>query len=160
MAEPASLVGEMSKQEIELTAYCGLYCGDCIRYRSKAADLGRDLLGELQNEEWGKYAEISSDKAFKNYEHCREVLDAIVRRKCDDACRPGGGCSAFSCKIVDCCQKRGFEGCWQCDEFENCREFELLKPLHGDKPVLNLRKIRELGLDKWAEHRYKCYVWQ
>ena len=160
MAEPASLVGEMSKQEIELTAYCGLYCGDCIRYRSKAADLGRDLLGELQNEDWGKYAEISSDKAFKNYEHCHEVLDAIVRRKCDDACRPSGGCSAFSCKIVDCCQKRGFEGCWQCDEFENCREFELLKPLHGDKPVLNLRKIRELGLEKWAEHRYKCYVWQ
>jgi hypothetical protein len=150
----------MSKQEIELTAYCGLYCGDCIRYRSKAADLARDLLSELQNEGWDKYAEISSDEAFKNYEHCREALNAVARRKCDDACRPGGGCVAFSCRIVDCCLKRGFEGCWQCDEFENCREFEFLKPLHGDTPALNLRKIRELGLDKWAEHRHKCYVWQ
>jgi hypothetical protein len=38
----------MSKQEIELTAYCGLYCGDCIRYRSKAIDLAEDLAYELQ----------------------------------------------------------------------------------------------------------------
>ena len=168
MAEPAALVGEMSKQEIELTAYCGLYCGDCIRYRSKAADLARALLDELQGEEWDKYAEFKSGstkqfdavKQFEHYRECCEVLEAIIAVQCNNPCRVGGGCPTFSCKILDCCRKKGFEGCWQCDEFENCREFEFLKPLHGDTPVLNLRKIRELGLEKWTEHRYKCYVWQ
>ena len=150
----------MSKEEIALTAYCGLYCGDCIRYRSKAADLARDLLSELQNVQWDKYAKISSAKGLKHYEQCREVLEAIVARRCDKACRPGGGCPSFHCKIIECCQKRGFEGCWQCDESQSCQEFEFLKPFHGDAPLLNLKRIKELGLDKWTEHRHKFYVWQ
>ena len=40
----------MSKQEVELTGYCGLYCGDCIRYRSRAADLAEELLDELRKQ--------------------------------------------------------------------------------------------------------------
>ena len=32
--------------DIELTAYCGLYCGDCIRYRSKASDPAKPILEE------------------------------------------------------------------------------------------------------------------
>ena len=30
----------------ELTAYCGLYCGDCHRYQSRYSELARDLKRE------------------------------------------------------------------------------------------------------------------
>jgi len=155
----------MNNKEIELTAYCGLYCGDCIRYRSKAADLARDLLSELQNTGFGKYAEVKSSSVnkaeeLKHYQECCKVLAAIVELQCNESCRVGGGCPTFSCTIVNCCQKKGFEGCWQCGEFENCKDFESLKPFHGDAPLQNLRKIKALGLDKWAQHRNKFYVWQ
>lgn len=76
----------MSKRETELTAYCGLYCGDCIRYKSKASDLSRELLRELQNTEFSEYADIKSGSAkqldaveqFKHYRECCEVLKAIA----------------------------------------------------------------------------------
>ena len=34
-----------------------------------------------------------------------------------------------------------------------------LKPFHGDAPLKNLRKIRELGIGLWARCREKCYPW-
>jgi len=155
-------------QEIELTGYCGLYCGDCLRYRSRAADLARDLLNELQNTEFDKYAELKSGSAkqfdtvkqFKHYRECCEVLEAIVALQCNIPCRVGGGCSTFSCGILECCRNKGFDGCWQCNEFESCERLEILRAIHGDSPRQNLRAIKELGLDKWAERRYKPYVWQ
>jgi len=158
----------MSRQESELTAYCGLYCGDCIRYRSRAADLARDLLSELQNTEFNRYAEIKSGSAkqfdavkqFEHYKECCEVLEAIVALQCNNTCRVGGGCPSFSCEILECCREKGFEGCWQCDEFASCGKFEPLKSMHGDSPQQNLKRIKELGLDRWAKHRCKPYVWQ
>ena len=50
----------MSEKEVKLTAYCGLYCGDCIRYRSKAADLARGLLNELQDTEFDNMLKLKA----------------------------------------------------------------------------------------------------
>ena len=158
----------MDRHETELTAYCGLYCGDCIRYRSRTADLAREILSELQNTEFNKYAEIkgSSEKqldAVKQFEHygkCCEVLEAIVALQCNNPCRVGGGCPTFSCEILECCRNKSFEGCWKCDEFQSCEKFEPLKSIHGNSPQQNIRTIREFGLDKWSEHRHKPYIWQ
>ena len=33
----------MDKKDKNLTAYCGLYCGDCFNYKGEIADLARDL---------------------------------------------------------------------------------------------------------------------
>ena len=143
-----------------LTAYCGLYCGDCIRYKSKASNLAHDLREELKRAQFDKYAEVKSISVdeFKNYKECLEVLDAIVELQCNNTCR-GGGCPTFSCKIIECCTTKGLAGCWQCDEFEQCKEHEFLEPFHGDLPKKNLRKIRALGLEKWLEHREKFFKW-
>ncbi|MFC1937075.1 DUF3795 domain-containing protein [Chloroflexota bacterium] len=149
-------------REAEFTGYCGLYCGDCIRYRSKASDLARALLNELQATEFGKYAEVKSCsvKELEQYRQCCQVLEAIIGLQCNEPCRVGGGCTTFSCKILQCCQRRGYQGCWECDDLEKCNEFEFLKPFHGEAPVKNIRKIRELGLDGWTKHRQKLYTWQ
>lgn len=79
----------MSKLEIKLTAYCGLYCDDCIRYKSKFVDLVKDLADELKKVRFGKYAEAKSVsmKEFEHYKEFLEVLDAMAKLKCDIPCR-------------------------------------------------------------------------
>ncbi|MBM4447495.1 MAG: DUF3795 domain-containing protein [Chloroflexi bacterium] len=151
----------MSNSEIELTAYCGLYCGDCLRYRSKVTDLAQDLLSELQAVRFDRYAEVKSAsvKELKHYEECRQVLDAIVRLGCDTPCRAGGDGCLGPCEIKSCVQMKRLEGCWECDGLEGCGKFEFLKLLHGNVPKENLRKIRKYGLDKRAKHRGKFYAW-
>ena len=151
----------MNDQEIELTAYCGLYCGDCIRYRSKAADLARELENELQKVKFDGYAEVKSTsvKEFGYYKEFCRVLDVIAKLKCDTPCRAGGDGCLQPCEIKECVQSKNLEGYWKCNEFERCEKFEFLKPFHGDTPHKNLRKIKEYGFDRWVEHREKFYVW-
>ena len=150
----------MKTEEKTLAAYCGLYCGDCIRYQSKASELARALKAELQRLKFNKYAEVKSIfvDELKNYKECVEVLDAIADLQCNNTCR-GGGCPTFECKIIECCNKKELLGCWECIEFENCKELDFLEPFHGDLPKKNLRKIKELGLEKWLEHREKFFKW-
>ncbi|MCJ7575387.1 MAG: DUF3795 domain-containing protein [Dehalococcoidia bacterium] len=155
-------------EEIELIGYCGLYCGDCIRYRSKASDLARELLCELHATEFDKYAAIKSNsldqldavKKFDHYGECCRVLEAIVALQCSSPCRIGGGCAPPPCDVLACCGEKGFDGCWQCDEFEKCGKFESFRAIYGDSPRQNLRTIKKFGLDKWVGHRHKCYIWQ
>lgn len=151
----------MNNQEAELTAYCGLYCGDCLRYRSKAAGLARDLLSELQAVRFDRYAEVKSAfvNEFERYAEFLEVLDAIARLSCDTPCKAGGDGCLQPCEIKSCVLAKNLGGCWECDELDGCGKFEFLKPFSGDIPRENLRKIREYGLSRWVEHRGKFYSW-
>ena len=152
----------MSQRDRDLTACCGLYCGDCNRFRSRASDLARELLRELEHTMFDRYAEVQSHSwpELECYGECRDVLEAIVRLQCNEPCRVGGGCPTFSCEILKCCREKALEGCWQCNEFENCSRFEFLERYHGDAHLRNLRRIKEFGLDRWAEHRHKFYLWE
>jgi len=151
----------MSHQEFELTAYCGLYCGDCIRYNSKAVDLAGELWHELRKSQFNKYAEVKSKsvKEFEHYDECCKVLEAIAKLKCISPCRLAGDGCASPCKIKKCIRSNGKQGCWQCHEMEKCAKLEFLKPFHGEGPWENLRRIQKQGLDKWAKHRAKFYPW-
>lgn len=151
-----------NNSEAELAAYCGLYCGDCIRFNSKAAELARDLMKEMESVQFDKYAKVkkAAVKELEHYEECINVLDAIVKLGCDTPCKAGGdGCSG-PCQIKSCVQAKKLEGCWECDTFEICDKFEFLRPVHSDATRSNLRKIRKYGLDGWAKHRGKFYSWQ
>jgi len=147
--------------EKELTAFCGLYCGDCIRYQSKASDLASQLLNEIDNLHFTKYAAVKkyNAPAFENYEAMVALLKAISAFSCKIPCRLGGDGCGGSCKIIHCIKGKAYEGCWECGEFESCQNLHFLKPFHGEAPIKNLRKIRKLGIDNWASHREKCYPW-
>lgn len=138
----------MTEREKELLGFCGLYCGDCFSFQGKIADQARDLRKTLRQAKFAKVAPGFSKyfKAFTNYEVCYEVLGAMVRLRCKRACRGGGGNP--SCKIRNCCQKRGIEGCWECDEFETCTKSDFLRPIHGDAHIRNLRKIKRYGIEQ------------
>ena len=153
-----------TKQDIELTAYCGLYCGDCLRYHSKASNLAGVLLNEFQTKDYGRYADaksksINSVKELAYFETCCQVLKAVTALNCDEPCRIGDGCKQFSCSIVKCIREKGYQGCWECDKYEHCERFASLKSFHGDNNIHNLRMIAKYGLDKWANNRSTFYIW-
>ena len=82
---------------------------------------------------------------FKDYKKCYDVLGAIVKMRCKRACRGGGG-PPF-CKMRKCCQKKVYEGCWECDDFESCSRLDFLKPIHGDAHINNMKRIRKNGVE-------------
>jgi hypothetical protein len=145
----------------ELTAFCGLYCGDCIRYQSKASDLASQLLNEFDKRHFKKYAEVKKHHTpeFENYDAVVHLLKAISAFSCQIPCRMGGDGCGGACKIIRCVKDKSYQGCWECGEFESCQNLNFLKPFHGDAPIQNLRKIREIGIENWASHREKCYLW-
>ncbi len=149
----------MTKENEKLIAYCGLYCNDCIGYRQKAANLARDLRKELRETRFEKTAEslakIPFFAKYKNYEQCYEVLGELVKMRCKKACKGDGG-PPF-CKIRKCCQKKGIEGCWECDEFETCKKLDFLKPNHGDGHLKNLRNISKKGIKEFLKGKKYWY---
>lgn len=148
-------------RERDLTAYCGLYCGDCIRYQSRSSDLAKQLLKELGRQQFSEYAKLKSTnrKEFEHYDLIVFGLEAISELECELPCRLGGDGCEGSCEIIKCIKDNTFEGCWECDSFEKCEKLDFLKPFHGNAPINNLRIINALGIDKWAKHREKCYPW-
>ena len=131
-----------------LVAYCGLFCGDCHGYTGTVADLARDLRKELRHYKYDKFAKAIPFKAFEHYDECYETLGAMVKFRCKKTCRGGGG-PPF-CKIRACCQKKDIQGCWECDQFEDCRKLEFLEPVHNDAHIKNLRKLKKGGIDKFV----------
>src|SRR4030042_3535953 len=119
----------------KLLAPCGLYCGVCsilIAYRD-------------------------GNEKFK------ERLVALYGLKSPDEIRCEGCVSeervayCEQCPIRDCCDKKGIEGCHQCDDFP-CSLIEKF-PLEVGKKVI-LRAIpewKELGTEAWVEQEEKRY---
>jgi hypothetical protein len=144
-----------------LTAYCGLYCGDCIRYKSKASDLANELLIEIEKTHLTEYAEVKKHhtKEFSNFGSMVSLLEALKNIKCETPCRMGGDGCGGNCKIIACVKAKSFEGCWECNVFESCEKLDFLKPFHGDSIINNLKTIKAHGIDTWAKFREKCYPW-
>ncbi|MFC1961985.1 DUF3795 domain-containing protein [Chloroflexota bacterium] len=134
-------------EDQNLITYCGLYCGDCYGYTGKIADLARDLRKELRGTKYAKFATFMATlpfgKSFQHYPECYKLLGQMLKFRCHKGCRNGGG-PPF-CKMRKCCQKKGFDGCWQCGEFESCEKLDFLKPVHDDAHIKNLTAIKRKG---------------
>jgi len=149
----------MNKKEEDLIAYCGLFCGDCHGYNGKIPDLARDLRKELRENRYDLFANFISTfsfgKDFKYFDECYKVLGAMVKFRCRKGCRDGGG-SPF-CKIRKCSQKNGFNGCWECIDFETCKELKFLENVHGEAHIKNLRKINKKGKKEFISDKPLWY---
>lgn len=145
--------------EGNLIAYCGLYCGDCFSYQGKIADLSRDLRKELRSHKFDKTAEslsgMSFFKEFEDYGRCYKVLGAMVKLRCKRGCRNGGG-NPY-CAIRKCCERKKYEGCWECDKYESCDKMDFLKTNHGDAHIKNLRKINRKGKKEFLKGKRLMY---
>lgn len=129
----------------KLVAYCGLYCGDCFFYKGEIADLAKQLRKKLREAKLTKnYVEFAKfAKEFKDFPKCYDVLAAMMKMRCG-GCREGGG-PPF-CRIRKCCLRRGFEGCWECSEYETCRKLDFLRPTHTTCPHKEPEEDQKAGL--------------
>lgn len=67
----------------------------------------------------------------------------MVCMRCPGGCLNGGGNPG--CKIRNCVQKKGLDGCRDCGDFESCVKFAFLKTVHGDACQKNLRRQAKNG---------------
>ena len=138
----------MAANHLDKTAYCGLFCGDCAFGLGTVPDLARDLRKELRKIKFDRIADSIPFPEFKKYADCYEVLGAMVKLRCG-GCR--GGFRSKYCNIAQCSLKKGYAGCWECADFEGCKELVFLEAAHGEAHKKNLRKIAKVGVDEWAE---------
>ena len=154
------------KNDGQLTAYCGLYCGDCIPSKTKLYRLAARLEDLLKELKFDKYAELKAghsywsdaNSAFKDYPRFISVLQAIRGLECKSSCRKSGGWKGDRCMVRNCAMEKGLYGCWECEQYKTCRHMEPLLKFHPNL-AHHLALIRKEGVDRWAAKRKEHYPW-
>lgn len=145
------------------TAFCGLYCRDCIPSNKnlfRTVEQLEQLLADLHVEKYAAH-QAKKSQVFNDYGKFIEVLKEIKKLECKVPCYEGPssemGCR-WDCKVRSCVVDKQLPGCWDCSGFLNC---DLLSPLKEFHPGLehNLQLIRDYGIDDWIELRQKHYNW-
>ncbi len=137
--------------EADKVAYCGLFCGNCIIKDSKIDRVSQQALAILNSRKFQKLKDglpIISSELWKNLKHvetAKLVLETMCNLDCNLPCKEGGGTS--SCEIRVCCQKKNFDGCWECEEMENCSVLATIFPVHQGSNINNMKIIREKGMN-------------
>ena len=146
--------------EKSMIAFCGLYCAECPNHKGIIADMARDLRKELRAVRYDQMADYLSTlswfKDFENYEDAYKVLGDMVKLRCNKGCKDGGGNP--SCKIRKCAQKKGFEGCWKCDEFKTCDKLKFLEHAHGTGHLKNLASLKKNGPEEFIKGKIYWYA--
>ena len=143
----------MSK-EIEI-AYCGLYCGQCIIRNGKISEKSEQLLEIFKTDDCKKlvdglpkfFPEIHIES--NEYETCIKFLQTMKFLDCNEVCKKTGGTS--KCKIKNCCIEKKLDGCWLCENFENCEILDSLTPIHKRANIKNIKTIRENGISSFLK---------
>ncbi|MFW9987238.1 MAG: DUF3795 domain-containing protein [Candidatus Odinarchaeota archaeon] len=125
-----------------LLAPCGLYCGVCSIYiadRANNSKFKRILL------DWSKpFSKTIDDIKCKGC-LAKNQEDLFVYCKI--------------CSIRDCVKSKGFESCYQCEDFP-CKFIDKFPFPIGKKVILRaIPRWKELGTEKWVEEekkRYQC----
>lgn len=146
----------MAKTKTLSISYCGLYCGNCFIRAGEIAELAKKLSNKLKESEFEKCAIGLSKiiKEFKPLSHYKDFYKALCSLdglRCEKICKQGGGTT--SCKIRECCINKEIDGCWLCDEFENCKKLAWLEPVNGDANLKNMRKIKKEGIQKFLQSK-------
>jgi biotin operon repressor len=176
--------------EKNLVCPCGLTCCDCLFYKKEiyetayklkelitGHELNKFLIGNSSEASWEHLAEhmdLSNNQiwdrigshfdVFKHMPEFMDVLDGIIELQCKTTCQESGGCSiggnTHECKALKCIKSKGYEGCWQCNDFESCDKLKFLKHGYGYVIEDNLRTIKEKGIDAVKSRGNKYYAWQ
>ena len=134
----------------KLLAYCGLYCGDCAGYSQDIAKAAEQLKEQLEKYKFHLTVKAMFSEQFKNYDEFKKNLNFLTQMKCPAVCTQRDD---TKCNVWHCCRDKGFAGCYECDEFENCDKIKnALGNIFFDACIANLRQIKEMGVDAWIEN--------
>jgi hypothetical protein len=170
----------------EFVCPCGLTCCDCLFYKPEIYETAKQLRDLIQSSQldtflklivryqgWNGIAKHLGQEStvlekhfepFAKLPDFMEVLEGIINLQCPATCREAGGCSiggiTHTCDALRCIQANGFEGCWQCQDFEACDKLSLLRRNYGETIVGNLRTIRDEGIEAVTSRGNRYYAWQ
>jgi len=131
----------MQRQDNEsLIAYCGLDCSQCFGHTRTVSEAAKNLRSVMRAERMK--AAWPGLPFLGEYEPFKKTLDSLASLGCS-GCRANGGNPW--CKIRKCCQKKGYNSCAQCSEFETCDKLKTLEAYHKNEHIINLRKSRKAG---------------
>ncbi len=169
---------------------CGLTCCDCLFYKIEIYDVAKKLRNLIKdnrfdmfllgmsnmgtNEVFRKHLDLNNDEywdrigknlnTYKKIPDFMEVLDSIVELQCKSTCHESGGCSMVGntkkCSALNCIKVKNIDGCWECEEYNNCEHLEFLRRGYGHVINENLSIIKEKGFDAVKSSGDKYYVWQ
>jgi hypothetical protein len=136
-------------------SYCGSYCHICDWHTGrirKAFQLAADMIDDLGlKKQLGENVDVESFKTG-----CRNLARSSICPECKAEAgihEPGED----RCKIRECCYRKGYDLCSECDDFP-C---ELLKSNPGVIKfhcIENLQEIKDKGLKEWIDRMWKEYV--
>ncbi len=133
----------------DFVAPCGLYCGVCaiyIAHRDGNQKFKERLVGLYQGGVEGKGTLPGGAELTAEDIKCQGCLS----REPFVFCR--------QCKIKECTQAKGYEGCHQCAEFP-CAYIDHFPMAIGKKVILRaIPYWREVGTEKWIEDEQARYV--
>ncbi len=141
-----------------LLAYCGFYCGDCLGYTGAIADAAERFQAVLRQYQFGKTAGAMFQEQLAEYDKLLEMVDFMAGLHCPAVCRLRT--DHTSCSARNCCIEKGYFACYECDGFETCERLRAVHVgIHEEACTLNLKTIREMGLDAWLESGERHCYW-
>ncbi len=136
----------------KLAGYCGLYCGACGIYQGRIKQAVENLRSVIKAYGFDKIMpELAKwESSFEHYAEFDNVMNGLVKifGECP-GCVQGGGDP--NCAVRNCCKQKAYVTCAECSEMETC---EKLRP-YGAPVLEGLRRIKAVGVDKWAEEIQK-----
>jgi hypothetical protein len=165
---------------------CGLICCDCMFYKEEIYEAAINLknvinqtkvnvfLSILSKEELNttlathlgvdKQEFYSNFKPFARFPEFMEVLDSLINIQCKQTCPESGGCSMCgttkACVVIKCVKEKRLNGCWECNERENCDKLLFVKMSYGKTIDENFRIINEKGIEAVPSRGDDYYEWQ
>jgi len=169
---------------------CGLTCCDCLFYKSEIYEAAQNFKNTLKKFHFDKFLSILSNNSakeamrkhleldegqmsekvgkhfekFKNIPEFMETLDSIITLQCKNTCKESFGCSlageTHKCGALKCIEAKGYDGCWECNEYKKCEKLNFLKQSYGSVIEENLEIVKEKGVEGVKSRGDKYYAWQ
>ncbi len=70
------------------------------------------------------------------------------------------GGSLKECEALRCVRQRGYAGCWDCADREDCGKLAFQRASYGETIAGNFSIIREHGVEGLTPRGGKYYEWQ
>ena len=142
-----------------LLAYCGMYCGDCLGYTGVIADAASDFKAVLDKYKFRQSAECILPEQLPDFNKFEERLAFMTGLRCPQVCRERQD-DTIDCAVRKCCIERGYFACHECEDMETCEKLPAYGGgLHYESWMMNLKAIRDIGLDKWLLNGPRHHYW-
>ncbi len=141
-------------EEKFLLSYCGSYCHMCDWFTGKIRRTAQKALDMF--ELYGGFkrlldGEVSSDDVRRGLEI---VANSSICSGCKLQIQPDG---EDRCDIRQCCSRRGFHNCSECDDFP-CETLLNNPGVQKFGCIENLNRIKQIGIESWIDEQWRFFA--